>query len=145
MRYFAATMSLRIILLLGVVVSASGCLGDGIEYRITGSIGGPGGYLYIGASGEMTRVIGDDAKDMRVLDAMVMEDLWQRVDDAEFATLAPSYPDGCCADQVAFYIEVQRSGTFYAVNATFGGDFPERLLPLVGALQTLLDCDMVDD
>ena len=133
-------MSLRILVPLIFFAAIGGCTShvDGpIDYSVTGGFtgGGDGTALHIELDGTVTRPKAGGGTETAKLDAATLDDLRGKIDDADFASLAPKY--SCCADVFIDNISVQLDGSTYKVEADRGAQIPERLKTVFDALVDL--------
>jgi hypothetical protein len=130
-------MSLRRFVPLSFVLGAlAGCTAthvDGpVDYRVTGGFsgGGDGTALHIELDGTVTRAASGGTQ-TAALDAVTLDDLHQKIVDAQFPALQPMY--SCtCADDLTYNITVQLDGRTHTVAA-------DSLAPIPGSLKTVID------
>lgn len=123
---------------LALFALASGCTSttDGsIDFEVTGGFAGNGDGttpLHIEPDGRLlrTRPTHDE---LSVLAPEVTRDLYDKVADAQFATLDPMYL-ACCDDYV-YVVTVEVGGTPYVVQAQMLAKIPGRLHAVIDALK----------
>jgi hypothetical protein len=123
------------------LLASGGCAdsGDGtIDYQLTGGFAGVHASAHIDPDGKLTRVKQDGSTVTEQLDAAALADLHTKVDQAQFATLEPTY-DCNCADDVLHTITVDVDGTQYTVAADGTADYPDRLKPLIDTLEGMVE------
>ena len=120
---------------------ATGCTSpaDGlIDFRVTGGLSGRGDgtALHVEPDGTATRTNPDGGMQTVTLDPTTLAILHREIDDAQFPTLAPSYP-GCC-DHDVYDVTLQQGGATYHVSADSAAQIPAGLSTLIGTLQDII-------
>jgi len=131
----------RFLLSCGLVVVASGGCADSkngaIDYQLTGGFVGLHASVHIDPDGKLSGTKQDGSAVTGQLDAAERADIQAKVDQAQFATLAPMY-DCNCADDLLHTITVDVDGTEYTVKADGTSDYPDRLKPLIDTLEDMV-------
>jgi len=136
-------MALRRLLPLSFVLGAlAGCAAtnnvDGpIDYRVTGGFsgGGDGTALHIELDGTVTRAASGGTQ-TATLDPVALDDLHQKIVDAQFPALSPTYSCNC-ADDLIYNVSVQLDGTTHTVAASSLAPYPGRLKTVIDTLQDI--------
>jgi hypothetical protein len=122
-----------------VVLAAGGCTDskDGaIDYQLTGGFVGIHASVHIDPDGKLSGTKQNGSAVTGQLDTAELADLRSKVDQAQFSTLQPMY-DCSCADDLLHTITVDVGGTEYTVKADGTADYPDRLKPLIDALEEM--------
>jgi hypothetical protein len=135
-------MSLRLCVFTSVLLGAVAACSDGsngaIDYQRTGGFVGLQLSLRVEPDGKMTRHKSDGSTVTGQLDAATLAGLQRKVDDARFPTLEAAYSCSC-ADDFLHTISVQVDGTEYTVMVDDTATYPDRLRPLIDALETMTE------
>lgn len=131
-------MALRILSSLALFAAVGGCTShlDGpIDYRTGGGLSGNGDgtALHVEPDGTATRTNAGGGMETATLDFATMNDLRQKIGDAQFPTLAPEYLCDC-PDEFSFLVSAQIDGNVYTVLAEGREKYPEPLKVLIVTL-----------
>ncbi|HSS03059.1 MAG TPA: hypothetical protein VLM79_38620 [Kofleriaceae bacterium] len=130
----------RFLVSCGLVVLASGGCADSkdgaIDYQLTGGFIGLHASVHIDPDGKLSGTKQNGSAVTGQLDAAALAELRGKVDQAQFSTLQPMY-DCNCADDLLHTITVDVDGTEYTVKADGTADYPDRLKPLIDALEEM--------
>lgn len=135
-------------LLLGTLVGAlaacssdsGGSAPDGpISYRSSGGFTGGGDgtpQTTVELDGLATRAKPGGGTESAMLDMARLDDLRDKVADAQFPALAPMY-SCACADDFKHHVTVQLEGKAYEVQVDYSATAPEPLMVVIGALRDI--------
>jgi hypothetical protein len=130
----------RFLVLCGLVVLASGGCTDSkdgaIDYQLTGGFVGLHASVHVDPDGNLSGTKQNGSAVTGQLNAAALADLRGKVDQAQFSTLEAMY-DCNCADDLLHTITVEVDGTEYTVKADGTADYPDRLKPLIDALEEM--------
>jgi hypothetical protein len=138
-------MTLRRLLPIGLLIGAlSGCSStrpaDGaIDYRVSGGLSGQGdgtAALHVEMDGTVTRTRPGGGSETATLTPAARDALYQKVTDADFASLAATY-DCACADDVVQVVTAHVGGVAHTVEAHMLGDVPGELRSVIDALHAI--------
>lgn len=123
---------------LGMVTGCTSHTDGLIDFRVTGGLSGRGDgtALHVEPDGTATRTNSDGGMQTTTLDPTTLTDLHGKIDDAQFPTLAPTYP-GCCEHYV-YDVTLQQGGATYHVSADSEAQIPAGLSTLIGTLQDII-------
>ena len=135
-------MSLRTLVPLCVALgAAAGCSSSSsdplVDYKVTGgfSADGNGTSLHVTSAGMATRTSRAGGTQTVQLDATTLADLNQKIADAQFPGLQPTYGCPSCADEYVYEVTVQVDGNTYAAKVDqFASPVPEGLQTLLTTL-----------
>ena len=104
-----------------------------VDYSVTGGFfgGGDGTALHVELDGTVTRHTDQQGTQTAMLDRVTLDDLRQKIVDAQFSTLMPQYHCNC-ADDYIDNVSVHVDASLYTVAA-------DRLASLPGCLKTVID------
>jgi hypothetical protein len=118
-----------------------GCTGQSVglvDFITAGGLSGNGDgtALHVEPSGEATRTKPDGSMEAATLDVATLNDLHQKIEDAQFATLAPEYV--CtCPDEFINVVSAQVNGKVYRVAAGDETPYPEPLKIVISTLRDI--------
>ena len=133
-------MAARSFISLGLFLAViGGCTGSGvgrIDYLTAGGLSGTGDNtaLHVEPSGAATRTQPDGSMETAMLDLATLNDLHQKIEDAQFATLAPEYVCSC-PDEFVNVVSAQIDGNVYRVAAGDETPYPEPLRIVITTLK----------
>lgn len=133
-------MALRILFSLALA-AVGGCAShlDGpIDYRTGGGLSGHGDgtALHVEPDGTATRTNAGGGMETATLDFATMNDLRQKIGDAQFPTLAPEYLCDC-PDGFIYMVSTQVDGNVYTVVAGDQAQYPEPLRVVINTLKEI--------
>lgn len=136
-------MATRTLVYIGLFLGvAAGCTtsrsGGSIDLSSSGGLTarGDGTALHVELDGTATRTNLDGGMQTATLDPATLADVRRKIDEAQFPTLAPTYP-GCCDDYV-YDVMLQQGGTTYHVSVDSEAQIPVGLSTLISTLRDIM-------
>jgi hypothetical protein len=130
-------MSLRFFL--ASLLAATGCTGDSTvaTLRTVGGFAGVDDTIHLTSDGTVTLTTRFGGDTVTTVDSSVVEEIQQKIEDAEFPTLQRAYT-GNCADDFTHTVTARVGAKSYTVTADGCADAPERLNLVIDALFQLV-------
>jgi hypothetical protein len=131
-------------LVLVLFAAATGCTShvagevDGlVDYRVTGGFSGSGDgtSLQVELDGTATRHTNEQGTQTAMIDRVTLDDLHQKIVDAQFATLETQYPG--IPDGFVDTVSVHVDGSPYTVMAGREASIPDRLKIVIDTLKDI--------
>ena len=130
-----------LLVLLVLVAMVTGCTSkvDGpVDYAVTGGFSGNGDgtALHVALDGTVTRETAQGVTQTAMLDAVTLDDLHEKIMEAQFTTLESRYSCNC-ADDLVYNVSVRVDGKSYTVAVDSMAQYPDRLKAVIDALRDI--------
>jgi hypothetical protein len=117
--------------------SSSGMVDGPIDFSVSGGFSSDRTALHLELDGTAMRTTAGGGTQTTVLDPETVADLHRKIEDAEFATLAPAYGCNQCADGFIYNVSVQLDGRVHTVLADSLAPWPDGLTAVIDTLEDI--------